>query len=695
MQSNPKISIVTPAFNCGHLIHRCIESVSFQDYPNVEHIIIDGGSTDGTVEVLKKYPHLRWISEPDNGEAHAVNKGIRMATGDIICWLNADDYFCPHALNLVAAAFAKNAPCDIVYGHTNMVDETGRVLWFKQSSPTATLKSLVRWWNCNWQPHQPSMFFSRQILEAVGPLNEQLHFSIDFELWLRCAVKGTLVLVDETLSCATHRMDSKSFDTQPDQIRSHWRVIEPYLAMLSREEIVEFWQEYYMGLFSGLNGNALAGLTQKPGSEEALFGLIRVMSKLYPALKALSLIFPDQDDLTSIAQRILEKGLGFKDGDFISIPDLPIRSSRPREKTIVIDGIFFERAKTGIYRLWAALLQEWSKGIHARRIVVLDRSGCAPRFPGIRYRLAPPAELKMPENETAMLEAICEQENAGLFVSTYYTSVRNVPSVMPLYDMIPEKIGMDLTGADWTAKHVAIRRASAFCCISESTRRDFLEIVPNIDPLSAVVIPCGIDLEQFSPARPDEVAHFRRRHGLTKPYFMLVGGEKGYKNAEMVLEAMRKLPWKDAFQLLVTRRINHKELLAEGEGLNVVACCLQDEELPAAYSGAAAFVYPSKQEGFGLPILEAMACDCPVITSPWSSLPEVAGAAALYASDATSLADAMMEVLKPSVRSLLLPAGQEQVRKFRWDVAAAKTLSVFDQVIAATSSGQKSSSHSS
>jgi len=684
MQSDLKISIVTPAYNCGHLIHRCIESVLSQGYSNFEHIICDGGSSDTTVEVLKRYPHVRWISEADEGEAHAVNKAIRMATGDVICWLNADDYFCPNALKAVMATFAAHKPCDIVFGHTYMVDPSGHVLWVKRSAPNVSLKGLLRWWNCDRQPHQPSMFFSRQILESVGPLNQKLHFSIDFELWLRCALKGTFVLVDEVLSCATKRDDSKSSNTHHDQIRSHWRVIAPFLAMLAREEIIEFWQEYYGGLFMGLNGNAVPGLTQKPDSDEALFGLIRVMSKLYPPLKALALLFPEEEDLIPIASRMMDKGLGLKDGDFTSIPDRAIRSRRPKEKTIVIDGIFFERAKTGIYRLWASLLNEWSKGPDASRIVVLDRSGCAPRFPGIRYRLVPPAELRLPENETAMLEAICDQENAGIFTSTYYTSVRNVPSVMVVYDMIPEKTGMDLAGADWVAKHLAIERASALCCISEATRRDLLELFPTIEPGSTAVIPCGIDRADFFRATAPEIAHFRRRHGLTKPYFMLVGGQKGYKNAEMVLEAAKTLPFKDSFQLLVTGRINHAELLADAQGLNVVACCLPDEDLRIAYSGAAAFVYPSKYEGFGLPVLEAMACDCPVISSPWSSLPEVGGAAALYVSDAASLADALMEVLKPGVRSLLIPAGREQVSKFRWDIAAAQTLSVFDQVIRAT-----------
>ncbi len=101
-QSYPKISIVTPSYNSAEFIEDCIQSVLKQNYPNFEHIIIDGGSTDGTVEILKKYPHLKWISEPDEGQSDALNKGFKKAEGDIIGWLNSDDVYLPGTFNKVA-----------------------------------------------------------------------------------------------------------------------------------------------------------------------------------------------------------------------------------------------------------------------------------------------------------------------------------------------------------------------------------------------------------------------------------------------------------------------------------------------------------------------------------------------------------------------------------------------------------------
>ena len=131
MTHGPKISIITPTYNCGQLIRRCIESVTSQEYPNFEQIVVDGESKDNTVDVLRQFPHVKWVSEKDNGEANALNKGLKMVTGDIVCWLNADDYLHPNALVPVGLAFAQNPDWELVFSNTYMVDSHGAVLWVK------------------------------------------------------------------------------------------------------------------------------------------------------------------------------------------------------------------------------------------------------------------------------------------------------------------------------------------------------------------------------------------------------------------------------------------------------------------------------------------------------------------------------------------------------------------------------------
>ncbi len=146
----------------------------------------------------------------------------------------------------------------------------------------------------------------------------------------------------------------------------------------------------------------------------------------------------------------------------------------------------------------------------------------------------PPANTADLYIEQQRLEAICEQENGGLFVSTYHASVRTVPDVIPVYDIILEKTGFNLKEPDWVARHLAIERASAFCCISDSTRNDLLELFPSIDPQYAVVAPCRIATQRFTLASASEIMALCQYFNPDKPYFILVAGQVEYKNAQML-----------------------------------------------------------------------------------------------------------------------------------------------------------------
>ena len=123
-----KISIITPSFNQGKFIEDAILSVLGQNYPDVEHIVIDNCSGDNTQDVVKKYPHIKWISEPDKGQSDALNKGFRMATGDVIGWLNCDDLYAPDALSKVISAFENNSESQWLIGRCNMIDPAGNLI---------------------------------------------------------------------------------------------------------------------------------------------------------------------------------------------------------------------------------------------------------------------------------------------------------------------------------------------------------------------------------------------------------------------------------------------------------------------------------------------------------------------------------------------------------------------------------------
>ncbi|MCC3451636.1 MAG: glycosyltransferase [Microcoleus sp. PH2017_39_LGB_O_B] len=344
---------------------------------------------------------------------------------------------------------------------------------------------------------------------------------------------------------------------------------------------------------------------------------------------------------------------------------------------IIVDAVFFQLYRTGIARVWQSLLEEWAQNDFAKHIVVLDRGGTTPKILGIRYRMIPLYDYATTDLDREMLQQVCNEEAADLFISTYYTTPLSTPSVFMAYDMIPEVVGANLNEPMWKEKHHAIRHASAYIAISKSTASDLANFLPEIAPKSVTVALCGVK-NLFSPASQEDIKGFKNKYGISKPYFISVGGGANYKNSILFFKAFAQLASKQGFEIVCTG----SGVLLEAEfrnytlGTVVHKLQLNDDELRLAYAGAVALVYPSKYEGFGLPVLEAISCGCPVITCPNASIPEVAGEAALYVNDedVEGLADALCEVQKPKVRNSLISAGLEQAKKFSWS-KMAKTVS--------------------
>lgn len=182
MVSSPLISVVIPSFNQGAFLEECLRSVLDQAYSRTEVIVMDGGSTDSSREILRKYERRLdfWISEPDRGQAHAVNKGWARAKGDVLGWLNSDDRLEGGALEAVAAAYASHPEAAILYGDVQEIDRAGRVIGVKRMAGYG-LTSLLLGKNMG----QPGVFIPRPTYAALGGLVEELHFALDFEYFLR------------------------------------------------------------------------------------------------------------------------------------------------------------------------------------------------------------------------------------------------------------------------------------------------------------------------------------------------------------------------------------------------------------------------------------------------------------------------------------------------------------------------------
>jgi glycosyltransferase involved in cell wall biosynthesis len=188
----PRVSIVTPSFNQGQFLERTIISVLNQNYPNHEYIIIDGGSTDGSVEILKKYERYLayWISKKDDGQSDAIHKGFQRCTGEILAWLNSDDIYLPGTLNRVVGIFKNEKKVEVVYGNRYLIDEGDRLISERRLTHCTPSITKVGSLYGGFAVYQPATFWRRECYEKVGGIDRSLSFCMDNDLFIKFALRN-------------------------------------------------------------------------------------------------------------------------------------------------------------------------------------------------------------------------------------------------------------------------------------------------------------------------------------------------------------------------------------------------------------------------------------------------------------------------------------------------------------------------
>ena len=237
------ISVVTPSLNQGSTIEETIVSIRDQGYPHFNHFVMDGGSEDSTVSVLERHAHLLWVSEPDEGQTDAINKGLASAGGDVVAYLNADDCYRPGAFEAVAEAFA-DPDCQVLVGDCDIIDSGGNQQGVYRAQ-LDTRPDLLRWWLWNQGVciPQPAVFVRRIALDSVGPFDASFDMAMDIEMWMRLAKAFPFTMAGRTLAAYRDTPDTKTSRRRADMVLDCDRAARKHIDLAPPPERSELLKE--------------------------------------------------------------------------------------------------------------------------------------------------------------------------------------------------------------------------------------------------------------------------------------------------------------------------------------------------------------------------------------------------------------------------------------------------------------------
>jgi len=686
----PFWSVMIPNYNCAHYLAETLKSVLRQD-PGIENMqieVVDDYSTKDDPEAVVREigkGRVSFFRQPQNtGATSNFNTCIQRSKGKWVHILHSDDMLVPGFYERFRSAAEQETTIGAALCRHIYTDGDGQ--WQSLSRLERNTPGIIPDWleriAVGQRVETPSIAVKRSVYEHLGGYHSELFHAADWEMWRRIAMHYPVWYEPEAL--AYYRVQSGS-DTSRlyrtganiADIRRSIEIAESYLPttivgkssniaklnyalsainlarrMLSRNDTEAAIALVWEGLKCSHSQTAI----------ESLFTLIE-STEAQTFLADLFSWGEQKEDITS--QSILpslRQALQTKTADF--------KKSLP---TIIVDGVIFKFGNKEINQIWQNLLENWVKNGFAKHIILLDRAGTAPTIRGIKKYLLPHFGQNSTSSESEMLQRICDAQGADLFFSTYYTSSISTPYVFMAYNPATEPMKWELPNPMLLEKYLAIQQSSACISIFQNTACDIVKHFPEISLKSITVAQYGVS-NIFFPANLEEINRLTLRYGISKPYLIITSFSHGSKTEAWLFEALSNLCTNQGFELVyaAAEHILEADLRDYIPGIVVHLLQLSDEELRTAYSGAIALVYPSKDEGLGLRLVEAMACGCPIITCDNLSNFEILGKAAIYVSreDVYGLADALCDVQKPNVRNLLIATGIEQAKNFSWSKMA-------------------------
>jgi glycosyltransferase involved in cell wall biosynthesis len=690
------VSVITPSFNQGRFIETTIRSVLEQEGPPVEYVVIDGGSSDETVSILERFDsQLSWVSEPDDGQAHAVNKGLDRTSGDIIGWLNSDDIYYPGAIRAVQGFFRRHPEVDVVYGDGHHIDTDGRIIeaYYTESWDPLRLEDVC--FLC-----QPTVFFRRSVVDRCGGLDAGLQYCMDYEYWIRLSIEGMRFgYLRRYLAGSRLYADTK---TLGHRVKVHAEINHMLRSRLRR--VPDRWLGNYAHVVI----------------EEA--GLDREKNPLRFALNAAG-----RSWLASLRwNRRLSRNLARQSWSWIrSGIDRANNGGPPSEQPSSKDTgapcspraacrrIGFDVSQTGAdkagcgwvadsliqhlteldedsrYRLYRSFGGDYwgSDGPDATR--QFDRSNV---LTGIEH--ATHREARSFWRNTENIEAALGYPDL-VHSNNFYcpTGLGTARLVYTLYDL------HFLDHPEWTTEtnrqtcfegvFAAATHADMVLAISQASKDHFLRVFPHYpeERVEVVHLACRLK-DRPGASTPPSLAHLEGRR-----FLLNVGTLEPRKNQLRLIEAFASITdtGDEPLSLVmaggpgwlsdeVEDRLNDKCLEDRVVRLGYVG----DDELVWLYRNCFAFVYPSLAEGFGLPVIEAASQGAPVIASKVPVIEEVVGDSALLVDplSPTDIRTAIERLVDDEeLRRGIGEAGLAHADEFTWKRSAGRVLELYDAVL--------------
>ena len=236
MSSDPLITIVTPSFNTGKFIDQTIRSVLDQDYRHIEYIIMDGGSTDETGEIVNRYrDRLRFESRPDSGQASAVNSGFRLGSGELFGFLNADDMYRPGAISAIVEAFRRFPEAGVIYGEADWIDERSEIIQRYPTAPYDFKRFQSECFIC-----QPAAFLRSEVFKKVNGLDSRLRFALDYDLWIRTGRRFPFGKIDTVIAASRMHRSNKTLGQRSASIHENINVVRSHFECVPIEMVYGF-----------------------------------------------------------------------------------------------------------------------------------------------------------------------------------------------------------------------------------------------------------------------------------------------------------------------------------------------------------------------------------------------------------------------------------------------------------------------